>query len=133
MTFALKRLDHVNVRTGNLDRMRAWYRDILGMSEGPRPDFSFPGAWMYAEGHPIVHLVGRDVAPIAGHDDLNLEHFAISAQGLGALIDRLEAASERYEMRHVPGFPIVQVNVWDPDGNHIHIDFNSAEAQALDL
>lgn len=131
MTFALKRLDHVNVRTAKLDAMRAWYRDMLGMEEGPRPTFSFPGAWMYVDGHPIVHLVGRDEAPTSGHADLNVEHFAISANGLADLLARLKAAGERHETRHVPGMPLVQVNVWDPDGNHIHIDFDAAEAEGV--
>jgi hypothetical protein len=32
-----------------------------------------------------------------------------------------------HETRRVPGLGIVQVNVWDPDGNHIHIDFQPSE------
>jgi hypothetical protein len=24
----------------------------------------------------------------------------------------------------------VQINIWDPDGNHIHVDFASAEVPA---
>jgi hypothetical protein len=31
----------------------------------------------------------------------------------------------------VPGFGTVQVNVHDPDGNHIHVDFAPAEAAAV--
>ena len=48
MPVTLKRLDHVNLRTANLDVMVAWYGRILGMHPGPRPGFSFPGAWLYA-------------------------------------------------------------------------------------
>jgi hypothetical protein len=33
----------------------------------------------------------------------------------------------------VPGWPVVQVNVWDPDGNHLHIDFDLSEAEAAGL
>ena len=58
MTLAIKRLDHVNVRTANLDAMIEWYGDMLGMKTGPRPDFSFPGAWLYAGDDPVIHLVG---------------------------------------------------------------------------
>ncbi len=35
-----------------------------------------------------------------------------------------------YTIDPVPGFPVVQVNLRDPDGNHIHIDFDQAEHDA---
>ena len=133
MTVSLKRLDHVNVRTANLQGMVDWYGRMLGMTTGRRPDFDFPGAWLYAGDDPIIHLVGRDKAPSSDDGDLRLEHFAISATGLGDLIDRARASGERYKLLRVPGFPIIQVNLWDPDGNHIHIDFDIAEAEGLDL
>ena len=37
------KLDHVNVRTANLDNMVAWYGEMLGMNPGKRPNFPFPG------------------------------------------------------------------------------------------
>lgn len=128
MTLTVKRLDHVNVRTADLDRMVEWYGRILGMKPGPRPNFSFPGAWLYAGEHDAIHLVGVDTQPEPG-TSLTLEHFALSATGMQALLDRAKGAGERVEIREVPGFPIVQVNMWDPDGNHIHIDFDIAEHQ----
>ncbi len=129
MTVELKRLDHVNVRTANLRAMAAWYCDRLGMREGPRPDFSFPGAWLYIGDAPVIHLVGVDA--VGAQSDLRLEHFAFAAQGLGTLIERLTDTGEHHVLRRVPGFPIMQVNLWDPDGNHLHIDFDSAEADML--
>ena len=124
-------LDHVNVRTRNLDRMIDWYSRILGMSEGRRPGFSFPGAWMYSGDKPYVHLVGVDRALPAHQDDLRIEHFALSATGLSDFLTHLKAENVDYKLAKVPDFPIVQVNVWDPDGNHIHIDFHEDEADGF--
>lgn len=122
----LGKLDHVNVRTANLESMTQWYGNILGMSSGARPGFAFPGAWLYCGGDPAVHLIGvGDQPEVTG---LRLEHFAFSASGYDSFIERLRQAGERYETRKVPGFDIVQVNIWDPDGNHIHVDFPSSEA-----
>jgi catechol 2,3-dioxygenase-like lactoylglutathione lyase family enzyme len=133
MAVRMKRLDHVNVRTANLEGMVEWYGRMLGMETGPRPGFSFPGAWLYAGDAPIVHLVGREARPGAEDADLRLEHFAISGSGLVELVERARAAGERCDVRKVPDFPIVQVNLWDPDGNHIHIDFDAAEAEGTGL
>lgn len=124
------RLDHVNVRTTKLDEMVGFYEQILGLSAGVRPDFPFPGAWIYIGEHPVIHLVGveEDCAAI----EPKIEHFAIQATGLAELLDRLKGADIRYSVDPVPGMPIVQVNLEDVDGNHIHIDFNSDEMSAAD-
>ena len=50
-------LDHFNIRTRNLADTVRFYEDILGLEKGARPDFAFPGAWMYSEGKAVVHLV----------------------------------------------------------------------------
>lgn len=128
MALNIRKLDHVNVRTTRLDEMIRWYGEMLGMTTGPRPDFSFPGAWLYASDYPVIHLVGVEQEPKADPAELKLEHFALSATGIVELLERARAADERIEVRKVPSFPIVQVNMWDPDGNHIHIDFTVQEA-----
>lgn len=127
----LNRLDHINVRTSNLSQMIDWYTDVLGMRNGDRPPFPFPGAWMYAGDHAVVHLVSVDREPqTAG---LKLEHFALTATGLASFVDRLKARGIDYDCARVPDFDVFQVNVHDCDGNHIHIDFAKSEADALGL
>lgn len=119
-------LDHVNVRTTQLQAMVDWYERVLGMRSGDRPDFPFPGAWMYAGDHAAVHLVGIDGPPATGAETpLKLEHFAFSASGQATFEARLKELDETYRISRVPGFGITQINVWDPDGNHIHIDFRN--------
>ncbi|MEL7469891.1 MAG: VOC family protein [Pseudomonadota bacterium] len=133
MKLNIRKLDHVNVRTSRLDEMIRWYGEILGMHPGPRPDFPFPGAWLYCGEDAAIHLIGIDVEPGSDPSDLKLEHFALSATGMAALVERAKSAGERFDVRKVPDFPVAQVNLWDPDGNHIHIDFHADEAEAAGL
>ena len=123
-------LDHINIRTANLDAMIAWYSDVLGMERGARPDFDIDGAWMYVGNDPVVHLVAVDKTPQDGND-LRLEHGAFRARGYPEFIERCKASGTRYRLAPVPGMPIVQVNIWDPDGNHLHVDFDAAEVTDL--
>ncbi len=122
------KLDHVNLRTTQLDIMVDWHTDVLGLRRRDRPDFPFPGAWMYAGSASAVHMVGSDGTPASGAEtDLKLEHFAFSATGRTRFEAKLQAMEERYQRFDIPSFNIIQVNLWDPDGNHIHIDFPADE------
>ncbi|MDW4498435.1 VOC family protein [Sulfitobacter sp. D35] len=118
--------DHVNVRTAKLDEMIDWYGDVLGLAPGKRPDFPFPGAWLYLGNQPYIHLVDAPSAR-AGGGDITLEHFAFRATGLPEFRKKLQARGIEHSVDPVPGFPIVQVNLHDPEGNHIHIDFDASE------
>lgn len=121
----IDRLDHVNLRTTRLDEMVAWYTDILGLELGWRPDFGFAGAWLYAGDQAVVHLVEIDGAEATGSDTaLKLEHFAFVASGAAAFEKRLQQRGETYRQAEIAETNMVAYNIWDPDGNHIHVDFS---------
>lgn len=126
----LKRLDHVNLYTHDLERMVKWYEDVLGMTRGARPPFSFEGAWLYVGDDPVVHMTRVDSE--RNGDNPKLEHFALSASDIGPFLDHLDAKSVAYRTAIVPGFGIIQVNIHDPDGNHLHIDFAKDEQPTLE-
>lgn len=117
----LEAFDHVNIRTANLEAMVRWYEEVLGLARGWRPEFDFDGAWLYLGDQPIVHLVA--VAAPPANLEPKIEHFALRARGLKAFLARLEAKGISYWLGRPPGTDITQVNLFDPDGNHIHIDF----------
>lgn len=122
------RLDHVNLRTARLAEMVAWYRDVLGLAEGWRPPFAFPGAWMYAGEDAVVHLIGVEAEPGSHPADLKLEHFAFATDDPDGLRARMAAHGVEGDERAVPGSDIVQMNIRDPDGNHIHVDHRAGGA-----
>jgi catechol 2,3-dioxygenase-like lactoylglutathione lyase family enzyme len=120
----LGNLDHVNIRSSILSEMIEWYQDVLGMVNGFRPKFSNNGAWMYLGDAPVVHLSLIDNNDAIGSErDLKLEHCAFSATGRAEFEANLVSRNQRYETTPLPQINLVQFNVWDPDGNHIHIDF----------
>ena len=116
-------LDHVNIRTADLAAMSAFYADVLGLPKGARPPFAFGGAWHYCGDRAVVHLV--EVARQPAGQEPRLEHFALRAEadGLDGFIARIKAAKVRYNVSEAPGAGITQVNVHDPDGNHIEVQF----------
>ena len=126
-------LDHVNIRTDRLERLVRFYEETLGLRRGPRPPFDFPGAWLYAGSRAVVHLIGvprPPDGPKAGAPQeggrLRLEHYALRA-GTGAelrgFLAHLERLGVAAQVATLPDGSAVQVNLWDPDGNHLHLDF----------
>lgn len=57
---SLSTLDHCSIRTTRFAETRDFYVDVLGMEDGDRPDFDFPGNWLYVGEKPVVHLIGID-------------------------------------------------------------------------
>lgn len=128
---ALIQFDHVNIQTANLAAMSAFYDQVLGLPAGYRPPFRFGGAWHYCGDTAVVHLVETPAPPDpVGHP--RLEHFALRADGMAAFLDRLRRHGVAYRIAVVPEIEIRQVNLHDPDGNHIHIDFGPHEQADLD-
>ena len=43
-------MNHFTVLTDDVPATVGFYRDLLGLTDGPRPPLGFPGAWLYAGG-----------------------------------------------------------------------------------
>ena len=82
---ALSSLDHCAIRTAKLAETRAFYVDVLGLRDGDRPDFPFPGNWLYVEGVAVVHLVGIDPDDPSGLEDYLGPIALDELQGSGAV------------------------------------------------
>ncbi|MFQ6022177.1 MAG: VOC family protein [Acidiferrobacterales bacterium] len=114
-------LDHVNIRTANLEAMTRFYKDILGLQVGSRPPFGFNGSWLYCGDRAAVHLV-ETPKPSSGGES-RIDHFAFRAEGLTDFLANLKTHDVSYRITTVPHLGLRQVNVLDPDGNHIEIAF----------
>lgn len=125
------KLDHINIRTENLDALIEFYGRVMGFKPGFRPSFPFPGAWLYSGEVAAVHLVATPNQPVDYDANQRLEHFAFSSSGLADFLAHLRAENVPYYCRVVPDVNIRQVNFFDSDGNHLHVDFAAEEEADL--
>ncbi|MGJ4912767.1 VOC family protein [Bradyrhizobium sp. SZCCHNR3003] len=126
-------LDHFNIRTRNLAETVRFYEDVLGLENGARPDFAFPGAWMYSEGRPVVHLV--DISPTSEAqkpDSGVVHHVAFVSRGFAGMKARLADKGMPFEARQVPGGELWQIFVRDPNGVMIELNYEAAKERAED-
>ena len=78
-------LDHYNVSTRKLDETVHFYETVLGFTNGPRPPFNFPGAWLYSSGHPVLHLNDISQTEKQQHTDSGvIDHVAFGCRGFEA-------------------------------------------------
>jgi catechol-2,3-dioxygenase len=118
-------LNHYNIRAGQplLARVRDFYVDVVGLAEGARPPFNFPGHWLYAGDAAVVHLVetpgAQETAPPAG----TLDHVAFTCTGLAEFESRLASLGIDCRKSGVPGARVQQLFLKDPAGNGVELNF----------
>jgi catechol 2,3-dioxygenase-like lactoylglutathione lyase family enzyme len=118
---AITGLDHVNIRTTELARTRAFFTDVLGLIVGWRPDFSFGGAWLYAGDKDVVHLVEVSRAGAATRGS-SLDHFAFAIDDYEDARRRLDTAGMAYEPLAAPNGGIRQLFVTELNGVTIELN-----------
>jgi len=148
----IKRVDHYSIRTNDLESSRRFYTQVIGLNEGPRPPFDFPGYWLYTGEPPkdlqtgggrnygLVHLMGDNKdkpgsldAYVGDRKDSarggtgSLDHVAFAATGRAAMLDRCRRNNVGFFERAVPMLGLRQVFVKDPDGVTIELNFPASE------
>jgi catechol 2,3-dioxygenase-like lactoylglutathione lyase family enzyme len=119
-------MNHFTVLTNDLDATRSFYLDILGLTEGFRPDLGFPGAWLYADGRAILHVVAGRGVPANPRGVI--DHMAFSASDLRAVAARLTERGIKYDPRRLPATGAWQLFCVDPNGARVELDFEADEA-----
>ena len=119
-------MNHFTVLTSDLDASRAFYIDLLGLSEGFRPDLGFPGAWLYAGGHAVLHIVAGRGMPAQPRGVI--DHMAFSAHDLRGVCAQLAERGIEYDLRRLPSTGAWQLFCRDPRGARVELDFEASEA-----
>jgi catechol 2,3-dioxygenase-like lactoylglutathione lyase family enzyme len=124
-------LDHYNVSTRNLGDTVRFYEDVLGLKNGPRPPFNFPGAWLYSEGHPVLHLndissTERQQPPDSGV----IDHVAFGSRGFERIKQHLASKGVSFRVNQVPNSRRWQIFLTDPNNVMIELNFDVANEES---
>jgi catechol 2,3-dioxygenase-like lactoylglutathione lyase family enzyme len=141
----IKQLNHFSIRTTDLEATRRFYTEVMGLTEGPRPPFPFPGVWLYTGPHDsyenaTVHVIGIDpndgegLKAYLGDRDLSslqgtgsVDHIAFFATGVAETLERLSRLGVPYRERTVPLLGLHQIFVDDPSAVVIELNFPASE------
>lgn len=140
---AIEQLAHYSIRTDQLERCTTFYCEVLGLRAGYRPDFPFPGIWLYQgedeSTYGVVHLIGRggenDAALAAylgeaspSHGTGALDHIAFLASDWQEARARFQNLCLPFHERRVPDLGLHQVFLTDPNGIVIELNYPADES-----
>lgn len=125
-------LDHVTIRTRDIQATRAFFKEVFDLEDGERPLAirHIPGCWLYSEGRPLVHIIGSygigfdRAAEAIDHVGLKLtgyDAFRAKLERLGIRYSTMDLAEirERRLFLHAPGGPLLEAVFAEPvpEGN----------------
>ena len=113
----LRGVHHVSLNVADNDVATRFYVEVLGLTEIPRPDLGFPGAWLAMADGRQVHLLQVDgwVAPMG-------QHFAFEVDDIDAVRAHIEAHGVNVSApKEIPGV-CRQAFFKDPSGNLLELN-----------
>ena len=121
--------NHFNIRAPKplLGEVKTFYLDVIGLTEGYRPDVPIYGYWLYLADLPVLHLMEwSDVSGTLTRERGYLDHVAFSCDGLEAVISKLNSLDVVYTRRDcdLDGGAFTQLEVTDPVGNGVELNFS---------
>lgn len=133
---SVRRLDHYSIRTTRLADTERFYTEVMGFEVGPRPQFKFPGVWLYQGGISVVHVVGIDPNDTAGLVEYlgdkgmdaepgtgTIDHVAFLCDDVDAMRARFQAKGVEFRERVVPSLNLTQLFLEDPNGVTLELNF----------
>lgn len=134
----LTSINHYLIRSNDIERSRAFYQDVLGMDQVPRPDFPFPGYWLGVGKEAQVHLAPSAVDNaslyfIGSPEDAAktnsgvIDHVAFLAHDPQGFIRHLESKGVQFRPRYLADSKLFQLFVRDPDGVMVELNFFGIE------
>lgn len=117
----LLHLHHIARMTRDPDASKAFYCDILGFQELPRPEFRFRGAWLLGYGFQIHIIENQEVDPIQVEGiSTRTDHLAFATADIEIVKANLSARGCEFH-EQVNAGKAHQVFFRDPDGHHIEV------------
>ena len=121
-------LAHVNIRTSDLEKSVAFYRDVLGLTPGPaatRPG-SADHVWMTdGQGNPCIHLQRTTAGAQDNGEHAGMHHLALACSRPDEWRQKLSSLAVDFHEAEFAAARIIQFNLNDPDGVRLELLFEN--------
>jgi catechol 2,3-dioxygenase-like lactoylglutathione lyase family enzyme len=105
-------------------KLRDFYCDVVGLSEGFRPAFERFGFWLYIGDKDVLHIITPKEGDGRSPQKSSFDHVAFKTSNYQAVLKKLESLNITFEEKLIPGMTAHQIFLRDPAGNRVELNFD---------
>ena len=105
-------------------KLRDFYCNVVGLSEGFRPPFERFGFWLYIGDKDVIHLITPKEGDSRSPQKSSYDHVAFKAGDYQGVLKKLKALNISFEEKPIPGMTAHQIFLRDPAGNRVELNFD---------
>ena len=105
-------------------KLRNFYCDVVGLTEGFRPEFERFGFWLYIENKDVVHLITPKQGDNRSLQKSSYDHVAFKTGDYIGVLQKLKSLHIPFEEKLIPGMAAHQIFLRDPAGNRVELNFS---------
>jgi catechol 2,3-dioxygenase-like lactoylglutathione lyase family enzyme len=106
-------------------KLRDFYCDVVGLSEGFRPAFERFGFWLYIGDKDVLHLITPKDGDGRSSKKSSFDHVAFKAGDYEAVLKKLKTLNIPFEEKPIPEMKNHQIFLRDPAGNRVELNFSN--------
>ena len=105
-------------------KLRDFYCNVVGLTEGFRPAFERFGFWLYIEDKDVLHLITPKEGDERSPQKSSFDHVAFKTDHYQDVLKKLKSLNISYDEKHIPGMTAHQIFLRDPAGNRVELNFD---------
>jgi catechol 2,3-dioxygenase-like lactoylglutathione lyase family enzyme len=105
-------------------KLRDFYCDVVGLSEGFRPAFERFGFWLYIGDKDVLHIITPKEGDGRSPQKSSFDHVAFKTTHYQVVLRKLKSLDISFEEKPIPGMNAHQIFLRDPAGNRVELNFD---------
>jgi catechol-2,3-dioxygenase len=105
-------------------KLRDFYCDVVGLTEGFRPAFERFGFWLYIGDKDVLHIITPKEGDDRSPQKSSFDHVAFKATEYQDVLKKLQSLNIPFEEKPIPDMTAHQIFLRDPAGNRVELNFD---------
>ena len=105
-------------------KLKNFYCDVVGLTEGFRPAFERFGFWLYIGDKDVLHLITPKEGDARSLQKSSFDHIAFRSVDYLGVLKKLKKLNVPFDEKLIPGMTAYQIFLRDPAGNRVELSFD---------
>ena len=105
-------------------KLRDFYCNVVGLTEGFRPAFERFGFWLYIGDKDVLHIITPKEGDGRSPQKSSFDHVAFKTADYQSVLKKLRALNISFDEKPIPEMTAHQIFLRDPAGNRVELNFD---------